>query len=320
MKTKLIDYVENGPIFITGHVNPDGDALGSAFALKLFLDSQNIISDVDFDITTKLPSNLNHLPYHLISDDLKEKYNTVFVFDCGNSSRLGKYEEVVLEAENIIVIDHHVDPSFGDVQIIDPHAASTTQVLFRQFKDENIEINEEMSNCLLTGLITDTGRFQYSNTTSEVFSIAAELLSNGANLSRISENIYGSIEFNALTLQSKIIERIVLNEDLQFAHSIVFQNDYEDFQVEPEETDFLIDVVRLVKESKVALLLKEQEDGSFKGSLRSRGDIDVQKIASIFSGGGHVAASGFSSNQSPEFILEKIEYEIRKSIWLLFTL
>ena len=73
MKTKLIDYVENGPIFITGHVNPDGDALGSAFALKLFLDSQNIISDVDFDITTKLPSNLNHLPYHLISDDLKEK-------------------------------------------------------------------------------------------------------------------------------------------------------------------------------------------------------------------------------------------------------
>ena len=319
MKTKLIDYVDNGPIFITGHVNPDGDALGSAFALKLFLDSQNNISDVDFDITTKLPSNLNHLPYHLISDDLKEKYNTVFVFDCGNSSRLGKYEEVVLADENIVVIDHHVDPSFGDVQIIDPHAASTTQALFRQFKDENIEINEEMANCLLTGLITDTGRFQYSNTTSEVFSIAAELLGNGANLSKISENIYGSIEFNALTLQSKIIERIVLNEDLQFAHSIVFQNDYKDYQVEPEETDFLIDVVRLVKESTVALLIKEQEDGSFKGSLRSRGDIDVQKIASIFGGGGHVAASGFSSNQSPEFILEKIEHEIRKSIWLLFT-
>ena len=198
--------------------------------------------------------------------------------------------------------------------IRDSHAASTTQVLFRQFKDENIEINEEMANCLLTGLITDTGRFQYSNTTSEVFSIAAELLGNGANLSKISENIYGSIEFNALTLQSKIIERIVLNEDLQFAHSIVFQNDYKDYKVEPEETDFLIDVVRLVKESTVALLIKEQEDGSFKGSLRSRGDIDVQKIASIFGGGGHVAASGFSSNQSPEFILEKIEHEIRKSI------
>ena len=95
---------------------------------------------------------------------------------------------------------------------------------------------------------------------------------------------------------------------------LYFKNDYKDYNVEPEETDFLIDVVRLVKESTVALLIKEQEDGSFKGSLRSRGDIDVQKIASIFGGGGHVAASGFSSNQSPEFILEKIEHEIRKSI------
>ena len=314
MKIKLIDCVKDGPTFITGHVNPDGDALGSAFALKIYLDSQNISSDVNFDITTKLPSNLDHLPFHLISNNTEKNYTSAFVFDCGNSSRLGKFEEVVLAADNIIVIDHHVNPSFGDIQIIDPSAASTTQVLFRQFKDEDIEINDEMSNCLLTGLITDTGRFQYSNTTSEVFSIAAELLSNGANLSKISENIYGSIKFNALTLQSKIIERIVLKEDLKFTHSIVFQNDYKDYQVEPEETDFLIDVVRLVKESTVALLLKEQVDGSFKGSLRSRGDVDVQKIASIFGGGGHVAASGFSSEQSPEFILEKIEHEIRKSI------
>ena len=171
-----------------------------------------------------------------------------------------------------------------------------------------------MANCLLTGLITDTGRFQYSNTTSEVFNIASELLDAGANLSQISENIYGSIEFNALTLQSKIIERIVLKEEINFAHSIVYQNDYSDYQVEPEETDFLIDVVRLVKESNVALLLKEQKDGTFKGSLRSRGDINVQQIASIFDGGGHVAASGFSSNDSPENIIEKIEYEIRKSL------
>lgn len=227
------------------------------------------------------------------------------------NSNLDKLKE---KQGRVIGIDHHVDPSFGDVQIIDSDAASTTQVLFRQFKEENIEISKDMANCLLTGLITDTGRFQYSNTTSEVFNIASELLDAGANLSQISENIYGSIEFNALTLQSKIIERIVLKEEINFAHSIVYQNDYSDYQVEPEETDFLIDVVRLVKESNVALLLKEQKDGTFKGSLRSRGDINVQQIASIFDGGGHVAASGFSSNDSPENIIEKIEYEIRKFI------
>ena len=314
MTYNISDYFNNGSVFITGHVNPDGDALGAAFSLKLFLDSKNILADVNFDITTKLPSNLNHLPYDLISENYQDNYDTAFVFDCGNSSRLGKFEQLVLGSKNIIVVDHHVDPSFGDVQIIDSHAASTTQVLFRQFKNENIEISKDMADCLLTGLITDTGRFQYSNTTSEVFNIASELLDAGANLSEISENIYGSIEFNALTLQSKVIERIVLKEEISFAHSIVFQNDYSDYQVEPEETDFLIDVVRLVKESNVALLLKEQKDGSFKGSLRSRGDVNVQKIASIFDGGGHIAASGFSSDESTEEILKKIEDEIRKFI------
>ena len=314
MTNNISDYFNKGSVFITGHVNPDGDALGAAFSLKLFLDSKNILADVNFDITTKLPSNLNHLPYDLISENYQDNYDTAFVFDCGNSSRLGKFEQLVLGSKNIIVVDHHVDPSFGDVQIIDSHAASTTQVLFRQFKNENIEISKDMANCLLTGLITDTGRFQYSNTTSEVFNIASELLDAGANLSEISENIYGSIEFNALTLQSKVIERIVLKEEISFAHSIVFQNDYSDYQVEPEETDFLIDVVRLVKESNVALLLKEQKDGSFKGSLRSRGDVNVQKIASIFDGGGHIAASGFSSDESTEEILKKIEDEIRKFI------
>ena len=314
MTNNISNYFNNGSVFITGHVNPDGDALGAAFSLKLFLDSKNISADVNFDITTKLPSNLNHLPYNLISENYQDNYDTAFVFDCGNSSRLGKFEKLVLGSKNIIVVDHHVDPSFGDVQIIDSNAASTTQVLFRQFKNENIEISKDMANCLLTGLITDTGRFQYSNTTSEVFNIASELLDAGANLSEISENIYGSIEFNALTLQSKVIERIVLKEEISFAHSIVFQNDYSDYQVEPEETDFLIDVVRLVKESNVALLLKEQKDGSFKGSLRSRGDVNVQKIASIFDGGGHIAASGFSSDESTEEILKKIEDEIRKFI------
>ena len=314
MTNNISDYFNKGSVFITGHVNPDGDALGAAFSLKLFMDSKNILADVNFDITTKLPSNLNHLPYDLISENYQDNYDTAFVFDCGNSSRLGKFEKLVLGSKNIIVVDHHVDPSFGDVQIIDSHAASTTQVLFRQFKNENIKISKDMANCLLTGLITDTGRFQYSNTTSEVFNIASELLDAGANLSEISENIYGSIEFNALTLQSKVIERIVLKEEISFAHSIVFQNDYSDYQVEPEETDFLIDVVRLVKESNVALLLKEQKDGSFKGSLRSRGDVNVQKIASIFDGGGHIAASGFSSDESTEEILKKIEDEIRKFI------
>jgi len=311
MNDKISNYFDKGPIFITGHINPDGDALGASFCLKLLLDNENIDADIDFDIATSLPTNLDHLPYELITKNIKTSYETVFIFDCGNPSRLGKYENIVLKANNIIVIDHHIDPTFGTLQIVDPNAASTTQVLFRQLVKEKYKINKAMADCLLTGLITDTGRFQYPNTTTEVFTIASELLSNGADLSSISENIYGSIEFNALKLQSEIINRIEFEKDIQFTYSIIYQNDYKKYNISPEETDFMIDVVRLVKGANIALLLKEQIDGTFKGSLRSRNNFNVQEIASIFNGGGHKAASGFSSELSEQEIIEKIKNEIR---------
>jgi len=311
MNDKISNYFDKGPIFITGHINPDGDALGASFCLKLLLDNENIDADIDFDIATSLPTNLDHLPYELITKNIKSSYETVFIFDCGNPSRLGKYENIVLKANNIIVIDHHIDPTFGTLQIVDPNAASTTQVLFRQLVKEKYVINKTMADCLLTGLITDTGRFQYPNTTTEVFTIASELLSNGADLSSISENIYGSIEFNALKLQSEIINRIEFEKDIQFTYSTIYQNDYKKYNISPEETDFMIDVVRLVKGANIALLLKEQVDGSFKGSLRSRNNFNVQEIASIFNGGGHKAASGFSSELSEQEIIEKIKNEIR---------
>jgi len=311
MNDKISNYFDKGPIFITGHINPDGDALGASFCLKLLLDNENIDADIDFDIATSLPTNLDHLPYELITKNIKTSYETVFIFDCGNPSRLGKYEDIVLRANNIIVIDHHIDPTFGTLQIVDPNAASTTQVLFRQLVKEKYVINKTMADCLLTGLITDTGRFQYPNTTTEVFTIASELLSNGADLSSISENIYGSIEFNALKLQSEIINRIEFEKDIEFTYSTIYQNDYKKYNISPEETDFMIDVVRLVKGANIALLLKEQVDGSFKGSLRSRNNFNVQEIASIFNGGGHKAASGFSSELSEQEIIEKIKNEIR---------
>ena len=311
MNEKISNYFDKGPIFITGHLNPDGDALGASFCLKLLLDKKNIDSDISFDIGTSLPSNLDHLPYGLITKKIKSNYETVFVFDCGNPSRLGKYEDIVLKSNNIIVIDHHINPTFGTLQIIDPNAASTTQVLFRQLVKEKYDISKSMADCLLTGLITDTGRFQYSNTTTEVFDIASKLLSKGADLSSISENIYGSIEINALKLQSEIIKRIEFEKDIKFTYSTIYQKDYINYNISSEETDFMIDVVRLVKGANVALLLKEQNDGSFKGSLRSRNNFNVQKVASIFGGGGHKAASGFSSELSEIEIVEKIKNAIR---------
>lgn len=314
MNDQISKFFDKGPIFITGHVNPDGDALGASFCLKILLQKENIEADINFDIANTLPSNLDHLPYELITKKLQSSYETVFVFDCGNPSRLGKYEGIVLKAKNIIVIDHHIDPTFGSLQIIDSEAASTTQVLYRQLLKEKFVIDKDMADCLLTGLITDTGRFQYPNTTIEVFNIASDLLKQGADISSISENIYGSIEFNALKLQSEVINRIIFDKDIKFTYSTIYQKDYKKYNIDAEETDFLIDVVRLVRGADVALLLKEQVDGTFKGSLRSRNNFNVQELSAIFDGGGHKAASGFSSTSSEQDIIKIIKNEIRTKL------
>jgi len=310
----LFKDIKGSSNLITGHINPDGDALGSALAFKLILDSKGVDSDVSFDMKGNVPSNLNHLPIDLIIDKPKENYDSVYVFDCGNSERLGDLEGLALSSERVIVVDHHINPSFGDIQIIDSKAASTTQVLYREIISSNIDIDKNIANCLMTGLITDTGRFQYSNTDNEVFEIASKLMLCGAELTSISDNIYGSIPINAIKLQSEVLNRIELHEEEELVVSYVLQEDYLKYNIESSETDFLIDSIRLVKESNIALLLKEQKDKSFKGSLRSRNELDVQQVASIFGGGGHKAASGFSTNLSMNEIKNKVKNAIKSQI------
>ena len=312
--SNLFEDLKSSSNLITGHINPDGDALGSALAFKLILDSKGVHADVSFDMKGTVPSNLNHLPIELILENPKENYENVYVFDCGNSERLGDLEDLALNSKRVIVIDHHINPSFGDIQIIDSKAASTTQVLFREIISANIDIDKNIANCLMTGLITDTGRFQYSNTDNEVFEIASKLMLSGAELTSISDNIYGSIPMNAIKLQSEVLNRIELYKEEELVVSYVLQDDYLKYKIESSETDFLIDSIRLVKESNIALLLKEQEDKSFKGSLRSRNELDVQQIASLFGGGGHKAASGFSTNLTMEEIKSKVKNAIKSQI------
>ena len=312
--SNLFEDLKSSSNLITGHINPDGDAVGSALAFKLILDSKGVHADVSFDMKGSVPPNLNHLPIELILENPKENYENVYVFDCGNSERLGDLEDLALNSKRVIVIDHHINPSFGDIQIIDSKAASTTQVLFREIISANIDIDKNIANCLMTGLITDTGRFQYSNTDNEVFEIASKLMLSGAELTSISDNIYGSIPMNAIKLQSEVLNRIELYKEEELVVSYVLQDDYLKYKIESSETDFLIDSIRLVKESNIALLLKEQEDKSFKGSLRSRNELDVQQIASLFGGGGHKAASGFSTNLTMEEIKSKVKNAIKSQI------
>tara|TARA_B100001123_G_C15180967_1_gene975333 strand:+ start:306 stop:1259 length:954 start_codon:yes stop_codon:yes gene_type:complete len=312
-KIDILSIPIESNILITGHINPDGDALGSGLALKILFDDLGYNSVISYDMAKDIPRNLKFLPVDTIenANNIKDFYDISFVFDCGDPSRLGKLEDTVIKSDSIYVIDHHIELKFGTHAEVDPDAASTTQVLYRIFKRENIEINSSIASCLLTGLITDTGRFQYSNTTPEVFLIAADLLSLGADIAIIAESIYGSVLFNALKLQAEVIGRITLDDITNMSYAYVNQSDYLEFNIPEEETDFLIDVVRLPEESDVALLAKEQKDNTFKVSLRSRRDVDVQRIAQLFGGGGHRAAAGFNSDLDFDEIVNKVKNAIR---------
>ena len=309
----ILDIPKPSKVLITGHVNPDGDALGSGLAMKLVLDSLGYSTTVSYDYLNKISEELRFLPIEYIKtyDSVDSEYDLSIVFDCGDSKRLGRLENIVLESKNIYVIDHHLENSFGTHTEIDPNAASTTQILYKMFIKENISMTPLIATCLLTGLITDTGRFQYSNTSSEVFDIASALLELGADLPLITESVYGSVNSEALQLQADVIKRLIIIDEFKLSYSYVLQKDYAKHKTIPEETDFLIDVVRLPKETNVAMLLKEQEDGSYKGSLRSRGHIDVQAVASLFDGGGHKAAAGFNTDLKPDEIINKVSNAIR---------
>ncbi len=310
---QILDIPKSSKILVTGHVNPDGDALGSGLAMKLVLDNLGYFTSISFDYINKISEDLSFLPIeHLTTfDSINENYDLSIVFDCGDPKRLGKLEHKVLESKSIYIIDHHLEQSFGTHFEIDSNAASTTQVLYRMFIKEKLLINPLIATCLLTGLITDTGRFQYSNTSSEVFDIASALLELGADLTLITESIYGSVNSGALQLQAEVIQRLAIISEVKLSYSYVLHEDYTKHKTIPEETDFLIDVVRLPKETNVAILLKEQEDGTYKGSLRSRGGIDVQAVASLFNGGGHKAAAGFNTDLKPDEILDKVSNAIR---------
>jgi len=312
---ELLKIPKSSNILITGHVNPDGDALGSGLALKLIFNELGYTSIIAYDFPEKISDELSFLPIDQLFDYKSNSFITPFdvaiVFDCGDAKRLGTLENYVNNSSSIYVIDHHLGEKFGTHREVDSTAASTTQVLYRILNREKVKINSEVATCLLTGLITDTGRFQYPNTSEEVFTIASQLLKFGANLSLITESIYGSVHLNALKLQAQIINRIEIIEEVKLSFSYVLQDDYLTYDTLQEDTDFLIDVVRLPKDSNAALLVKEQKDGSYKGSLRSRGKIDVQEIASSFGGGGHKAAAGFSTNLKREDILIKVADGIR---------
>jgi phosphoesterase RecJ-like protein len=294
-------------IVIAVHVQPDGDAFGSMLAMTLYLKRIGKRVCATWGEKTEIPSQYEWMPYIdsvvEFSDCHKTSKNSdlLLTLDCANEHRLGSIEDSLSKFSTVINVDHHMDNSrFGTINVVDLSAAATCEIAYNILKEMNADITPEIANCLYAGIVTDTGRFQYSNTGAGTLRIAADLIDLGAEPNKIFHYIYENISFGGLKLMARIIERARIIEESRLAYSYIKSSDLKECGVTIAETETFIDQLRTAKEADAAVILKETPDGKLRASLRSKGCIDIGAIAREAGGGGHRNAAGATFEMSVE--------------------
>ncbi|HSG78057.1 MAG TPA: DHH family phosphoesterase [Acidimicrobiia bacterium] len=298
---------------ITGHVNPDGDALGSALALALAARSVGKEAVVGFGGGSVIPEHYDFLDLTPIVDaaDFPDEPDVMVVFDTAVADRLAELAGAAARAKTLVVVDHHVtNGGLGDIAIVDPTASASAMLAFRLIEALGWAIDDSVATALHTGIVTDTGRFQYSSTDGETLRVAAELLDAGVRPEVIGQAMYESVPFGYLAASAAVLGRAVLEEELGLVWSVVLRADVAAAGVDPSDLDGLIDDLRIAREAGVAALVKEVDQG-FKVSLRSRGAVDVGSIAAANGGGGHHNAAGFTVPGPLADVLERVRAGLR---------
>ncbi|HEY7704970.1 MAG TPA: bifunctional oligoribonuclease/PAP phosphatase NrnA [Acidimicrobiia bacterium] len=291
------------------HVGPDGDALGSmlGFAASAQLAGKKVVAS--FGSPFDVPVSYRHLPIDLLSDPagFPKEPGTMVTFDAASLDRLGELAKPAANAQQLLVIDHHVTTvGFGHVNVIDPKVSATGELVYQLIVTLGWPIDARVATSLHTALVTDTGRFQYSNTSPQTLHIAARLVELGARPEVAGQNIYEETSFGYLKVAAAVLGRAELDADRKLVWSELRQADLTAAGANPGEVDQLIDLVRLPGEAEVAVLIKEAENATVKVSLRSRGTIDVGSIAQGLSGGGHHNAAGFTHHGTAEEAIDLI--------------
>lgn len=291
------------------HVGPDGDALGSmlGFAVAARDAGKEVVAS--FGSPFDLPSGLEFLPADLLvpPKEFPSDPETMVVFDVGSAERIGELASNAGRAGTVVVIDHHVtNEGFGDVALIDHEAAATGELVYELLGALGWQLSPQIAQCLLTALVTDTGRFQYSNTRPRTLEIAAELIAAGAEPAVIGRHVYEEAPFGYLKASAIALGRAELHADLGVVSTILTQSDLDTAGLSWADTDNLIDLLRLPVEADTAVLVKGHDDGRVKVSLRSRGATDVGSLAAAMGGGGHRLAAGFTSDGQPEDVRRKV--------------
>jgi bifunctional oligoribonuclease and PAP phosphatase NrnA len=298
-------------VAIACHVNPDADALGSMLGLAHHLVARGV------EVTCAYPNQPQRLPrWSQMLPGLEllvppERFppepDVMVTCDCAAFDRLGILGPPASAASELIWIDHHrSNDGVGTIRLVDPDASSTCEVMTRLLDRIGGELNEASALCLYAGLVTDTGRFQYEAVTPETLRVAARLREHAFDHAQLSQVLYEDHRAAYLRLLGTALGRLQARPDADLVWTYLLQSDLADAGLEVGETDDLIDVIRTVRGADVAAVLKQQRDGRFKVSVRSRGGHDLAAAAAAFRSGGHRLAPGYTSQHGPAATIERL--------------
>jgi phosphoesterase RecJ-like protein len=287
------------------HVNPDPDAIGSMLGLAAYLETRGIRTVCSWGnqplIRPEWLSVLDGAGSVVDPQDFPADPAVMVALDTAAPDRLGMLRTNADRAGHMIVIDHHrTNPGFGSILVLDPAASSTAEMVFRLIDAMGGPLPDVAAGYLYAGVVTDTGRFQYEATTPETLRVAAELRSHAFDHVRLAQSLFDDGSVGGLKATAAALDRVVHVPEASLVWTYLTQSDLARSGVGLPEMDDLIDVIRSAREADVACVIKQQADGRFKVSLRSRGATDVGSVAAAFGGGGHRLASGYTSTTGLE--------------------
>lgn len=294
MIEKIRQLIDKGEKFlITSHIDPDGDALGSVFSTYWALSSLGKTAIIY--LKDAIPYSYTFLPkpLHITHELPDDQYDAIFVLDCGNLFRVGARYEKLKGMGAIINIDHHnTSETFGAVNLIDEHASSTVEILYGIFRSLKIPVTADMAINIYTAIFTDTGSFRYENTTSGAFLICEEMIRLGVKPAYVSRMVHENHPKERCLLLGQVFSTMETYYQDKVVTVYVTEEMFKKTNTTSEYTDGFIEYIREIRGVEAAIFIREINKHKYKLSMRSKGNVDVAAICSLFGGGGHKNAAG----------------------------
>jgi phosphoesterase RecJ-like protein len=292
MLSQVVELIESKSRFaITSHIRPDGDSLGSSLGLYWLL--RALDKDVEVIMHDAVPHAYRQLPGTkelIVTQAVKKPYHAVFVIECSDITRPGLVD---LEKQLVVNIDHHSTTAlFGTINWIDSTASAVGEMIYNLCKAMGVRVSKEIAECVYTALITDTGSFHYSNTTERTFKVASELVRTGVKPAKTAEAVFASYPWSRIELMGEVLSTAKRDPSGRVAALRLSQEMQQRTGASDEDADGFVNYPLTVGEVEAVVLLKECAPEVYRTSLRSKGDVNVARVAGRFGGGGHRNAAG----------------------------